>query len=387
MPNDSTSSKTNDQKPTADTIPPIFVDQGDLPPMINSSAPSVPLTTVGSAAPTDDIVSTVMPAITTSGTPKKKFAGGKIIATILGLFLLIGGVGAGVYLTGQNQNVNEKAGSDVGYRHEQKCKTPKGNNGWCWDSSDDVCGNDPGHPVACTPINWTDCVPVTEPCGGQGGGGDETPPVIPTPTAPPFQMCYPVYFCYLNGTVGTTQSSYDLTTTPMRECNVANPNTCENNLSYYMTDTGIPGTGNPTTSNICYKMRADAANDPACKTQPPATPTSIPRIPPTITAQCQNIKAYGETWTLLTDTQLSALKAGNKVNFCVMGVATGSSSDVGPAIGSAFDRAKLTINSVEQPEITTRPNEFGFCQLYTIPTGTQTFNVSAQIHHNTLGWK
>ena len=58
------------------------------------------------ATHSDDIV---MAPIVTTTTPKKKFAGGKIIATILGLFLLVGGVGAGVYLTGQNQNVNEKS--------------------------------------------------------------------------------------------------------------------------------------------------------------------------------------------------------------------------------------------------------------------------------------
>jgi uncharacterized protein HemX len=44
-----------------------------------------------------------------TGAPKKKFGTGKIIATILGLFLLIGGIGGGVLLTQQNQNVSEKA--------------------------------------------------------------------------------------------------------------------------------------------------------------------------------------------------------------------------------------------------------------------------------------
>lgn len=41
--------------------------------------------------------------------PAKKYAGGRIIATILGLFLLVGGVGAGIFLVGQNQNPQEKA--------------------------------------------------------------------------------------------------------------------------------------------------------------------------------------------------------------------------------------------------------------------------------------
>jgi hypothetical protein len=41
--------------------------------------------------------------------PKKKFGGGKIIATILGLVLLVGGVGAGVVLTQQQQLFQPKA--------------------------------------------------------------------------------------------------------------------------------------------------------------------------------------------------------------------------------------------------------------------------------------
>ena len=217
MPNDSTSSKTNDQKPTADTIPPIFVDQGDLPPMINSSAPSIPLTTVGSAAPTDDIVSTVMPAITTSGTPKKKFAGGKIIATILGLFLLVGGVGAGVYLTGQNQDVREKASGppredcgnpgtntyECGIPVGSKCCTiggggaeeiPSGNcannTGDCFVTSHIGVGPDGN---ICDGPHYTTCASGYEckdqdcvPSGGDEPPGDETPPpATTTPTTPP----------------------------------------------------------------------------------------------------------------------------------------------------------------------------------------------------------
>ena len=86
----------NNQNTTSD-VPPILEVETNLPPMIHeqSSPPT------GSAAPNDDVI---MPAVVTT-TQKKNFAGGKIIATILGLFILIGGTGAGVYLVQQQQDI------------------------------------------------------------------------------------------------------------------------------------------------------------------------------------------------------------------------------------------------------------------------------------------
>lgn len=57
---------------------------------------------------------TVTPAIPPSITPpKKKFGGGRIIATILGILLLVGGVGAGLILTQQQQLFQQKASTGV----------------------------------------------------------------------------------------------------------------------------------------------------------------------------------------------------------------------------------------------------------------------------------
>jgi hypothetical protein len=108
------------------------------------------------------------------------------------------------------------------------------------------------------------------------------------------------------------------------------------------------------------------------------TPTPAPTVPPIVTAQCQNIKAYNSSWTVLTSAQLSALAPATVVNFCVVGSAT----------TGVFDKAQFTINSVAQAETTTqRPGSQDFCQNYTIPAATTTFAVTAQIHHVTLGWK
>ena len=118
---------------------------------------------------------------------------------------------------------------------------------------------------------------------------------------------------------------------------------------------------------------------PAEPTVAPTTPPTVaPTTPPSITAYCQNIKAYSSTWALLTNTQLSALTTDSQVNFCVMG----SASD------GTFDKARFTINGVVQPETTlVRPGSTDFCQSYTVPANTTTFNITAQIHHMTLGWK
>ncbi|HCR35536.1 hypothetical protein A2130_02695 [Candidatus Woesebacteria bacterium GWC2_33_12] len=179
----------DDNNQTQKTSNPIIVDEGILPPMpqagdqstvISEQLDTTPATVAvnGSAAPSNDIV---MPEIVGTTPPKKKFAGGKVIATILGLFFLIGGVGAGVYLTGQDQNVNEKA-DEIGYRLEQKCTKQGYDPRWCWESSDTICGTDPGHPIECTKVqaDWEaegwECNSVTEPCGGQGGGGGNVNP-------------------------------------------------------------------------------------------------------------------------------------------------------------------------------------------------------------------
>ena len=99
------------------------------------------------------------------------------------------------------------------------------------------------------------------------------------------------------------------------------------------------------------------------------------------TAQCSNVKAYkgDDTFTLLTTDELKALKAGDKVRFAVAGTATGGTG--------SFDKAKFKINSTDSGEVTTKkPSSEEFYYEFTIPDGTTSFNITAQIHHTTLGW-
>lgn len=107
------------------------------------------------------------------------------------------------------------------------------------------------------------------------------------------------------------------------------------------------------------------------------TPRPTPTAPPV--AQCLNVKAFNTSWVQLTAQQLAQLKPGNKVRFTVAGQAS---------VGS-FTKARFTINGNTRSEVTVkRPNTNEFYDEYTIPNdGTTSFSITAQIFHQTLGWR
>ncbi len=366
----------------------------------------------GSAAPAD------FPPMTSS--PKKKFGGGKIIATILGLFVLIGGVGAGILLTQQNQQFNQNA-SDVGcptHHSKDSCNGAcsqvdgSGNSYECgWDSGDSSCGK------------------TNKLCGGGGGGGGQSEIVSCSLLNPPEVVQCGVTpsgcggFCIRVGTTGTCNQMLE------QECGTLNRGTCAPdgtaNAAYTSNGSCItshyggtiykykcPGEFNLGggcqkgeehknggtycfDDKFCGTEQIDSPDAASCfiskedrngcntSTTPPgptSTPTPTPTVPG-ITARCvPPVKAYNPAWTFLDPAQLPALKAGDVINFCVTGSATGGS----------FDMARFTINGVLQPNTTTKGQGAAaayFCQNYTIPATTTTFNITAQIHHVTLGWK
>lgn len=96
-----------------------------------------------------------------------------------------------------------------------------------------------------------------------------------------------------------------------------------------------------------------------------------------ISAVCGDVKAYSQNWTLLSAGDLSKLKGGDVVYIAVSGT---SSSGI-------FDKARFTINGTLRNEVTQKkPGTDEFYEEYTVPTGTLNFNVSGQVHHDTLGW-
>lgn len=84
--------------PVATPTPPVTpIETAPVAPM------AVPPADSGSAAPPPPAFSDI------TSSPKKKFGTGKIIATILGIFVLVGGVAAATLLTGQKQLFQQKA--------------------------------------------------------------------------------------------------------------------------------------------------------------------------------------------------------------------------------------------------------------------------------------
>ena len=248
-------------------IPPIPHDN-DQPPIVNNQ--TVGNTSVGTPAPvSSDLSAMITPP------PKKKFGGGKIIATILGLLVLVGGIGAGILLTGQGQDIREKATGD-NYRKEIKCPKPAGQSGYRWCLVENV-GNCTGGPISCDDpsVDWENgpgCEPVTEPCGGGGGGGG---------------------------------------------------------------------------GGVCRDL----------------------------------VKAYNTGWNQLNASQLSALKAGNKVRFTI------------PSEYRLFDvlirfeKARFTINGITGPVVTDKkPGSNEYFYEYTIPASTTSFNVQAEVFFPGRGW-
>ncbi len=421
-----------DDKKTQDSSqnPPVLVSEDTLPPMpplsgaqtspsdvptqsdTSNTSPATNPTSSGSAFPTDDIKNTDAdsPVVVTGSTPKKKFAGGRVIATILGLFLLVGGVGAGVYLVQQNQDIREKADAFDECREESgyrvcECRvygictrpdyqddplsppnpivTPQSNTNinnadnsnecqsgggfWC-DQITDSNGQNVGG--FCTPQNKT-CVrtaienglveTITLGCSDGTNGPDVR--ISCNTCASGYRCPNPGEFGYQAAVIySCTRAQYE-----------AAGERCDSSTQGYKTLNSIP-------TCFCGIIQIDASDgshmsqESTCgcgegeETPPPGGPS----------AQCQNVKAYNTTWSPLTSTQLSQLEAGDSVNFCV----------VGSASSGSFNKARFTINGALQAETTTvRPGSSDFCQSYVIPSGVTTFNVSAQIHHATLGWK
>jgi hypothetical protein len=381
----------------------------------------------GSAAPPPEL-----PPVISSG-PKKKFGGGRIIATILGVLMLVGGVAGGVILTQQQQLFEQKASYSQScyddcrdndgkghqvclcrcggecYRPDSQTAPPGSSTGsGCSSNSTSQACNNACHSDGTSACKWLDgeCKVGAGGCGSTGGGGEE----ITAGNCGTNQTQANGWFQCGSGSGGSNCNF----------CLKAAQRTCNQVLAERNCGTGVGGCGavsgpvniyycpgqqdtslgcqqnNPLpggvawnaanhniTGSYCGTVQVDEigsnplefcsrTDTSTCNQTPP------PTQPPQITASCTNVKAYNTSWTQLTSAQLSALPRGSTINFCVVGSATGGS----------FDRARFTINGALQAETTTkRPNTQDYCQSYTIPATGNSFNVQAQIHHATLGWK
>lgn len=361
----------------------------------------------GSASPTNPLPPIIPP------TPKKKFGGGRVIATILGIFLLIGGITGGVILTQQNQNLNEKADC-IDSEAFTECRKTTGNL-VCQCRVCGICtrpdsGTDPLTPAgASTPPITTGGVPTVNAnqstctgnvgfwcagCGGfclsgsyTGGGCNNAQQEKCGETA---QIGVVKCIKNVNGVWGSDNGIYG--SAEDNQCKamcVSTSNTCSFGTGAYICPQGHSGActeanGQRFTGNIngcfCGVIQVDNAtghtsyeNSCGCSTD---NVVDTPVVTNQVTApQCMNVLAYSSTWTVLTPADLSSLAVGTTINFCVAGSAT-----------DTFDMAQFKINTTLEPETTTpRPTTSDFCQSYTILSTDTTVNVQAKIHAAS-GW-
>ncbi len=399
-----------DQNQNNQQSAPVFPGS-DLPPL-PPEFQNVPAQPTPASAPSSDVNQggspTSPPPSTppTITTPKKKYGTGRIIATILGILLLVGGIGAGIVLTQQQQLFQQKAAeiSCKSIDNPKDCKnacSPPKNNGksyqckWlsaqanCAESANECGAGGGGETEKITPGNcsgdqtkdngWFQC--------GSGAGGANCNFCLYavqrtcnqvlqdkgcfTATAGACNISGPVETYYCQGNPPPDTSGGCQKNDPLPAGVKWDPSTKTITGSFCGTvqvdQVGSEGSGPKGGPIFCTKTDTSG-----CKTQPPPTPT-----PASITASCLNVKGYDATWKELTTAQLSGLKAGDKVSFCVAGSTT----------GGTFGKAQFKVNSQVFPETTTkRPGSGDFCQSYTIPEGTTTFNVLAKIYHATLGW-
>ncbi len=313
---------------TTPPVAPVLFPQSDLPPLSpefqnlsKNDVPAIPPVNsdAGSATPPD--ISSVIPKA------KKKFGGGKIIATILGLVLLVGGIGAGIILIQQKQLVPQQASTTGTIRICHS--TGSGANPYIVNNPDKT-GDVGGHDGHNGPIWYS---------GIAGAWGDIIPP-----------------FNYDNG------GHYN------------GKNWTDEGQAFYNNGCSTPAQS-PTASPTVLPTALPTAS-PTVSPMATASPTESPTASP-ISPSCIPVRAYDDYWVTLTNVQLSALTAGDLVNFCVNGSATSGS----------FDKAQFMINSTIEPETTNkRPGSSDFCQSYTILSTDTTVSVKAKIHHSSGIW-
>jgi hypothetical protein len=456
----------NNQQPPV--TPPVIFPHSDLPPLPPSfqslpenDAPKPIMGDSGSSAPPE-----IPPKVSI---PKKKFGGGKIIATILGLIVLVGGVGAGILLTQQPQLFQQKAESvnTCTYNPESiasGCQTNMAAKAQMCSTYTGIvkCGDDdccmwveksvapivpPPSEPHCDATNTKDCIygctpdvngGICKDCSvGQNEQADCTN-ILNGQSCPGKKT----RFCQ-NGQWGNYSACSDIadscpvTTTTSAQCtriqkslvntggNItitqeifdACKNACPDGTAYLYASTfkcdGINLTGGCQDNGLMIKVpdvgQSITVNRPSCGTvqtdvgcknsantwgnlaystmvattacnkdySPPTEPQALITTPAPGAPSCIGpIKAYDDTWTALTDTQLSTLTVGDVVNFCISGSTNGT-----------YDKAQFMINTILETETTTkRAGSDDFCQSYTILSTDTTINVKAKIHDTVSGW-
>lgn len=129
MPDQNNPNDNQNQNPVRDipAVPQTFPEDTNIPPIPSDMAQDTsfpnPIQTITDAPPQEGNTPSVLPPIIPSSKPKRKF-GGKMIATILGIFLLVGAIGVGVVLVSQKELFQQKAGCTSNITCRTDCGLP-----------------------------------------------------------------------------------------------------------------------------------------------------------------------------------------------------------------------------------------------------------------------
>jgi len=299
----------------------------------------------GSGAPNLDIPPVIVP----NEKPKKKF-GGKTIATILGILVLLGGIGTGIFLIKQSQDIREKAYD------------------YTWPPNGTACTSTGGFAATIGGCVYYFCP------GGCGNDNkcDEKDSGVTITFKSSCNEAFMENFCSQMDTVDTN-NSYCIASGYLES-----KTNCGSNCISPTPTPPTPHTPTPPTPHT-------PTPTPHTPTPTPHTPTPTPHTPtptPFEAAQCFLVKVYDENWNLLvpgteTGAEMPNLIAGDKIIFTVEGTTSIPS----------IDKARFTINGNLSGEITNKkPGTKEFYVEYTIPEGLSKLTVKAELHHTTLGW-
>lgn len=321
-----------------------------------------------------------------TASPKKRFGGGKMFATILGILVLVGGVSAGAVLIQNKQLLQQKAANPPTTFCESEyagkcvplnysCTDGQITTGSTGCRSSEKCGLG-----TCT-------IPTTTNDGG--GSSGSTTKSWPTNGEA----------CHSTGDIQNTVGGCAIYWCPNGcgndgKCDekdsgvyITHSTTCTNaqtELSNYcgqidVVDTNLSYCIPNDTTHRDSMIQCNSCTNPRPTNRPSTSPSlsPSPSATPGTAPYCSAVVAYSDAWIKLDSTSLANLSAGETINFCVAGTATSGS----------FDMARFTINGVLLANtVDKRPGTTDYCQSYTIPTDTTRFTISAQIHHSELGW-
>lgn len=274
---------------------------------------------------------------------KRKLPVKRIVVGIGGLVVLVAGLGVGLFLVRQNQDLESGATNDV-------------------------------HDVTC-PITATDTVQVYS-FGGYGVRGDKEGTIGPIPSnITPGEYKITLVAADLGHPGASSQSNESYY---VKFNNASNAEIAQSGKTPDLPDadqviTSVVNssiTFNETVTGITA-VHADWKNSNSVNSIHPVC-IGIEKLTEKVTMQCNNVKVYDKDFNLLTSDQLKLLSAGDQIKVAVSGQTSSGS----------FDKARFSINGVDRPEVSSKNSATNeIYDEYTIPDGVTQFTIKAEIHH------